>query len=550
MFDKLERLYGDKAANIEKAILDLIEDFSFKSDKKRVGLTEKDSILITYGDSLLAEGEKPLATLKRFMDEEVGDAIQSVHILPFYPYSSDDGFSVIDYQAVDELLGDWADIKAISLKHDVMIDGVINHISKESACFQGYLRGEEAFQDFFIECDPSADYSEVVRPRALPLLSPFEVNGEKKYIWTTFSDDQIDLNYKNPQVLLYVLKALMKYVKEGARFLRLDAIGFAWKELGTPCIHHEKTHILVGLIREILLKVNPEIVIVTETNVPHHENVSYFGDGHNEAHMVYQFPLPPLTLHTLISGDSRRITSWAKGLERISDETSFFNFLASHDGIGVRPVEQLLSADEVNRIVEKVRLNGGRISYKNNGDGTQSPYELNINYMDALGVNEVDEETLIKKFMAATGILYSFIGVPGIYIHSLLGSGNDQKGVESSGINRRINREKLSYTQWKNELAQDGRRKKVFEKNLELLRIRKKEIAFHPHGYQEVIEGDPRLLIVRRLDPEKKEAILAIINISNESVPYQAYGRNLISNEEIEGEGQLEAYDMAWIKEM
>jgi sucrose phosphorylase len=549
MIEKLVKLYGEEATDVHKAVIDLMQRFSKPKSKKRVGITEKDSILITYGDSLQEKGQKPLKTLKKFLEEDVKDAIQGVHILPFYPYSSDDGFSVISYKEVDPRLGNWEDIKAISLNHDLMMDGVINHISKESDCFSRYLKGDQAFENFFIECDPKADYSKVVRPRALPLLTAFQVKGETKYIWTTFSDDQIDLNYQNPQVFLYIIEVLIGYVEKGARFIRLDAIGFAWKELGTFCIHHEKTHVLVQLIREILVHINPEVVIVTETNVPHHENISYFGDGHNEAHMVYQFPLPPLTLHTLIAGDSRKITAWAKSLERLSDETTFFNFLASHDGIGVRPVEQLLSTKEIETLVKKVELNGGRISYKDNGDGTLSPYELNINYMDALGVYEVDEETLIKKFMAAMGILYTFIGVPGIYIHSLLGSGNDEKGVDQSGINRRINREKLDYSQCKKEIQRDGRRKQVFEKNLELLRIRKKEKSFHPHGFQEVMEEDSRLLIIRRWDPKKTESILALINVSNEKVAYKAKGFDLIHKTTISDIISLDPYDMAWIKE-
>ncbi|MFA5576825.1 MAG: alpha-amylase family glycosyl hydrolase [Tissierellaceae bacterium] len=547
MIEKLRLLYGFDFYWLEKEILVLINGNREKGKKDVVGLTQEDSVLITYGDSLLLDGQMPLQTLNDFAETMIKDAIKIIHILPFYPYSSDDGFSVIDHKEVDGKLGSWEDIE--DFKHDLMFDGVINHISKDSYWFQEYLRGNSDYQDYFIESDPDMDYSKVVRPRALPLLTPFLVGGQKRYIWTTFSSDQIDLNYKNPRVFLAIVEILLKYVKKGARLLRLDAIGFAWKELGTSCIHLEETHVLIQLLREILTAVNPEVIIITETNVPHEENISYFGNGHNEAHMVYQFPLPPLTLHTFISGNSRRLSQWAASLQRSSNETTFFNFLASHDGIGLRPVEDILTAEEIGAMVDRVLENGGLISYKDNGDGSRSPYELNINFMDALD-DELDEDILINKFLAASAILYSMIGVPGIYIHSLLGSWNDLEGVETSGVARRINREKLDYRQLISELKTKDRRKKVFERNLHLLNIRKNESAFHPYGYQEVIEEDPRLFIIRRTSIDKKESILVIVNISEEEVSFKAKGRELVDGQFVSGDIKLGPYDVKWIKEV
>ncbi|MCK9443738.1 MAG: alpha-amylase family glycosyl hydrolase [Tissierellaceae bacterium] len=546
MIEKLKFLYGVDSSWIKKEIETLAKDYGIGYHKKAKGLTEKDSVLITYGDSIINCGERPLQTLKKFADDRIKDAIEAIHILPFYPYSSDDGFSVIDYEKVDPNLGTWEDIGEFN--HDLMFDGVINHISKESLWFQEYINGNPKFQDYFIESDPGLSYSKVVRPRALPLLTSFQVNGQQKYIWTTFSEDQIDLNYENPKVFLTIVEVLLKYIKKGARFIRLDAIGFAWKRIGTSCIHLEETHVLVQLLREILTMANPEVIIITETNVPHKENISYFGNGHNEAHMVYQFPLPPLTLHTFISENSEKLSQWAKSLERISDETTYFNFLASHDGIGLRPVEEILTVGEIDAMVHKVVDNGGLISYRDNGDGTKSPYELNINFMDALNDN-LDENILIDKFIAASAILYSMVGVPAVYIHSLLGSWNYHEGVENSGVFRRINREKLNYDELLLELESKPRRKQVFEKNLQLLNIRKNERAFHPYGYQEVIENDPRLFILRRISPEKKESILVIVNISTEEVPYTAGGRELIDGQTLRGEMILKPYGVKWIKE-
>lgn len=546
MIEKLKLLYGNDSPWIREEIQTLIKYYKIDHQKDVKGLTENDSVLITYGDSIINRGEKPLQTLKRFAEEKIKDAIKAIHILPFYPYSSDDGFSVIDYEKVDPSLGTWEDIEKFS--HDLMFDGVINHISKDSPWFQEYLNGNPKFQDYFIESNPDLDYTKVVRPRATSLLTSFMVNGQEKYIWTTFSDDQIDLNFKNPKVFLTIVEVLLRYIKRGARFIRLDAIGFAWKEIGTSCIHLKETHVLVQLLREILTTVNPEVIIITETNVPHGENISYFGNGYNEAHMVYQFPLPPLTLHTFISKNSKKLSRWAKSLEKISDETTYFNFLASHDGIGLRPVEEILTDYEIEAMVKKVVENGGLISYRDNGDGTKSPYELNINFMDALN-DDLDESTLIDKFIAASAILYSMVGVPAIYIHSLLGSWNDMEGVKKSGVARRINREKLNYNELALELERKPRRKQVFKKNLQLLNIRKNEKAFHPYGYQEVIENDPRLFILRRISPDKEESILVIVNISPERVHFDAKGRELIHGQLVKGDIVLKPYDVKWIKE-
>lgn len=553
MIDKLVALYGDEGSNIQKSLVDLIETYKVKIGNKGANtpITEKDSILITYGDSIGHQGEPGLRTLKRLLDNHVGDVISGVHILPFYPYSSDDGFSVIDYCAVDPKLGEWADVEALSDHYHLMFDGVINHISQYSSWFEGFKAGDPEYEDFFILCDPNADYSQVVRPRALPLLTPVTVSGEDKFVWTTFSDDQIDLNYANPKVLCKVLEVMLTYVMHGAKYIRLDAIGFAWKEIGTTCIHLPQTHTLIQLLREALLEVKDDLIIITETNVPHEENISYFGDGHNEAHMVYQFPLPPLTLHALLTGDGSALSKWANGLEALSNETTYFNFLASHDGVGLRPVEGKLDLSEVQILLDAVTRNGGRINYKNNSDGSKSPYEMNINYMDALKMEGDTVEGHCDRFLAAQGILYSLVGVPGIYIHSLLGSGNDIEGMEKSGINRRINREKLDYTNLVEGLKTDERRQRVLKGNKKMLMVRQGEPCFNPYGRQEVSLENKGLLGIKRYDTEGLKSVLALINLSNKQMIYSqnVSGRDLLGNQVFKDEKpSLKPYQVMWIK--
>ena len=377
-------------------------------DTKKTWLDETDSMLITYGDSITDKNEAGIKTLHKFMKKHVKDAISSIHILPMYPYTSDDGFSVVDYKEINPSLGNWEDVNSLSDDYKLMFDGVINHISAKSDWFKKYLTGEDPYRNYFIECDPDVDYSKVTRPRALPLLTKFETNRGSRYIWTTFSEDQIDLNYKCIDVYSEILDVLMFYAKNGAKFIRLDAIAFLWKEPGTTCLNLEETHMVVKSYRRILEEYAPGVYFITETNIPHEQNISYFGNG-DEAHLVYQFPLPPLTMYSLITGDATKLTRWAKGLEEPGENTTFFNFLSSHDGIGVRPVEGILNDEERQVLIDATLTNGGVVSYKDNGDGTKSPYELNINYQDALASPEDSDEVRIGRFMAAETFIVCWV---------------------------------------------------------------------------------------------------------------------------------------------
>ncbi|WP_276717060.1 alpha-amylase family glycosyl hydrolase [Caloranaerobacter azorensis] len=331
ILDKLVFLYGEEKNNkIFESMMKLIERYqnNICNSSGKEWVDEKGIFLITYGDSIRQEGNSGIKALHEFLNKYLKGIITNVHILPFYPYSSDDGFSVIDYFRVNPELGNWNDIENMSKDFDLMFDAVINHISAKSEWFQGYLKGEEEYENFFIETEPCPELSKVTRPRALPLLTKFETSKGEKYIWTTFSEDQIDLNFKNEKVLLKIIELILFYVSKGAKTIRLDAIGYLWKEVGTSCIHLKQTHKVIQLFRDILDIVAPETILITETNVPHKDNISYFGDGYNEAQMVYQFPLPPLVLNAYQTGNASYLLKWADSLEQISSRTTFFNFHA------------------------------------------------------------------------------------------------------------------------------------------------------------------------------------------------------------------------------
>ncbi len=527
-------------------------------------ITEKDSILITYGDQVQEPDKPNLQNLAEVLDKYLQGVISSVHILPFYPYSSDDGFSVIDYRAVDPALGDWGDIARLGQNFRLMFDAVINHISAKSAWFQGFLVGDPPYSDYFITESPTTDLSRVTRPRTLPLLTPVETPSGTQHVWTTFSADQIDLNYKNPTVLLEIIDLLLFYVAQGAEFIRLDAIAYLWKEDGTTCIHLPQTHQVVQLFRAILDAVAPKVMLITETNVPHAENISYFGNGRNEAQMVYQFSLAPLILHTFHAGNAEILQHWAAGLEKLPPTATFFNFIASHDGIGVRPVEGILSRDQIQALVDKTLAHGGRVSFKTNPDGSQSAYELNITLFDALSNPYNDEPEVIKinRFIASQAIMLAMVGVPGIYVHSLVGSSNNHVGFIETGRARTINRQKWQRAELEVALNDPASRAhQVFRRYVELLRMRARYKAFHPNGEQQVIMGHPAVFVLMRISPDRKERVLCLHNVSARSQSFEANMaqlstgkdlRNLFSGETATLEGStlrlmLEPYEVKWL---
>lgn len=504
--DALARRVADLAGRYRDAV----------PKRSKPWVDQTDVMLITYGDSILDGDRPPLAVLSAFLDRYLADVVPDVHILPFYPYSSDDGFSVIDYRAVNRDVGTWDDVETLAERFGLMFDAVINHMSRHSAWFEAFVADDPAFAGYFIVADPDLDYSQVTRPRALPLLTPVETASGVKHVWTTFSADQVDLDYANPDVFIEILDLLLFYAQRGARFIRLDAIGFLWKEVGTTCMHLPQTHALIQVMRQVLDDAAPGTVLITETNVPHEDNISYFGDGANEAHLVYQFPLPPLTLYAFQTGDARPLSDWAASLQPTSPTTTYFNFLASHDGIGLRPVEGLLGPEQVTGMADRVRAHGGLVSVRTLPDGTTAPYELNVSYVDGVSPPHDTDATRARKFLAAQTILLSVVGVPGIYIHSLLGSRNDRVGVERTRHNRSINRERLQLRALEAELARpDSLRRLVLDGYRRLLTIRRERTAFHPNAAQRVVTVDDRVFSIVREAPDDR--VWAVVNVSGET---------------------------------
>jgi sucrose phosphorylase len=478
---------------------------------------EQDVVLITYGDQVQSHDGPALRSLTDFLlDYELRDCLNTVHLLPFCPYSSDDGFSVIDYRRINPVLGDWDDVAYLRRRFDLMFDLVLNHCSQQHEWFQQYLAAQEPGREYFIAVDPATDLTGVTRPRSLPLLTPYETSEGTKHVWTTFSADQVDLNFAAPAVLLEMLDILLYYVRQGARMIRLDAIAYLWKEMGTSCIHRPQTHEIVRLMRDVLDAVAPHVLILTETNVPHAENVSYFGRG-DEAHMVYQFSLPPLLLDAFLSQRADVLSSWLTDVCETSPGNTFFNFTASHDGVGVRPLEGLVDRRRFDALVDAVKARGGYVSTKRDAAGGDSPYELNISYFDALGEpGGADPEGHVRRFLASQAVMLALRGIPGVYFHSLVGTPNDHAGFRGSGHARRINRRKYKRRELDQILAEpSGVQRRVFDGYRRLLRVRVAQPAFHPDARQQVLEAaEPSVLAFCRTSLDGRQRIVCATNVA------------------------------------
>ncbi len=535
---QLITLYGEEtAARVVPRLHHLIEHHRGRiPPPAETSLSERDAILITYADQVREPGQSHLKTLADFCKAHLAGVVSGIHILPFYPSSSDDGFSVKDYRAVDPALGDWTDIERLGGSFRLMFDGVINHASVQGHWFQAFLRDEKPYRDYFLTVEGAPELSLVTRPRTLPLLTEFQTAAGKRRVWTTFSADQADLDYHNPDVLLEILDILLMYAEHGAQFIRLDAIAYLWKEIGTTCINLPQTHVVLQLIRAVFDELLPHVRLITETNVPHEDNLTYFGNGRDEAQLVYNFALPPLVLHTFRTGDASILSQWASGLALPSEQTTFFNFLASHDGIGLNPAREILKPADIDALVAQTLSHGGLISYKQNADGSQSPYELNISYFDALS-NPFGHEPLgiqIDRFMAAQAIMLSLPGLPGIYFHSMFGSRNWLEGVQASGYNRTINRQKLERTGLDRELADpQSLRAQVFARYRQLLKKRAASAAFHPHGRQRILDMGSAVFAVQRSSPGGDRQVLCLQNIT--------------SQQQSAGKHTLDPYQTLWL---
>lgn len=493
---------------------------------------ESEIILITYGDSIKSGTDKPLNTLHEFLKEHCQDTISSVHILPFFPYSSDDGFAVIDFSSVNESLGDWDDVSAIAKDYRLMADVVINHCSGRSLWFENFKQGKHPGKDYFITASPSDNLEGITRPRTSPLLRETQTSEGIKHVWCTFSHDQVDLNFRNPQVLLEFMNIIRLYLDKGVQIFRMDAVAFLWKIIGTNCINLDQTHELIRLMRTLVEHSCEHAMLITETNIPNRENLTYFGNA-NEAHCIYNFSLPPLLVNTLVTGECKYLKQWMMSMPPAQNGTAYFNFIASHDGIGLRPAEGLLTDSELDTLINTMQTFGGRISWRAAQGGKNKAYEINISLIDALqGTVKGPDKWGNERFLCAHAIMLALEGIPGIYMHSMLATGNDYEKVKHTNHNRSINRHQWDYDELLGELGEElSQHRQIFESMKSLIRIRREQPAFHPNATQFTLHLGESLFGFWRQSIKRNQSIFCIYNVTDTACELALSDINLIGTD-------------------
>ena len=547
----LRELYGDDAAYHDRiaAILDV---HRAGDDRHSVRWSEQDAWVISYPDQFRRDGERPLATLADMYSARLRPFVNGLHVLPFFPWTSDDGYSVSDYSQVDEAYGTWSDIESLGADARLMVDAVVNHMSADSEWFRRWQADDPEYREFFRTADPDADLSNVVRAREHPLLTPFETASGTSWVWTTFSADQVDLNFANPEVLARITEVLLGYAAHGASMIRLDAICFLWKDEATPSIHLPQTHLVVQFLRACLDVTYPDVGLISETNVPHAENVSYLGNGTvPEAQAVYQFTLPPLVLYSYLTGDATLLAAWARNLDPPPARTTFLNFLASHDGVGVRPLEGILPLSEVIRMADAVRSRGGLVNSRKLPTGESSPYELNATWYDMVR-GDSDGDDALERHLGSHAIMLAMRGIPAIYVHSLFASSNDHAGVAASGAARSINRHKFDPVEDLEAELDDAtsRAARCLQAMHELIETRSGQAAFHPDVPQRIVDTPANVVGVDRYrdgDP----AVRVYVNVSGEDTVIADSGDVLLGRRATVNAGSitLGPWGQAWVRQ-
>ncbi len=527
---------ADKTIDYSKKINQLINLYKSKNISTDVNepWSEKTTLLITYADNV-KNGlyGKTISNFISFYNKFFSSFIDCIHFLPFFPSSGDGGFSVKNHEDIDPAFGTWDEIKTLSKNANVMTDLVLNHASSEGKWFKNFLLNKNPGKDYFFTINNNYDYSNVIRPRDHDLLKKIKILNDTKNLWCTFSYDQIDLDFRNPEVLLEFITLILKLSSYGIKIFRLDAVAFIWKETGTTCLNLPETHEIIKLLRDIVDQLDKNLIIVTETNLPKEENLSYFGKN-DEAHWIYNFPLPPLIVHTFLFGDSTSLTKWSMKMPPAQVGNAYLNFIASHDGIGMRPAEGVLSEEEINSMLMRLEKNGSQFSMRKLPSKEEKVYEANISLFNALQYTDEDSEGkfTLERFIASHSIILSIEGVPAFYFNSFFATQNDYKSYLNSKVKRDLNRHKWNYSNLEATLNDENSvENKCYELLKTLISIRKAQPAFHPNATQFTLNLNKNVFSVWRQSRDRRQSIFAITNVTSKNIDLNTNMINLIDDE-------------------
>ena len=538
-------------------IFRIIKKYNSKGKQgKKISISEKTSVLICYGDSLLnGNKEKTLKIFRKFYKKKLEKFFEVIHFLPFYPSSSDSGFSVKDHYRVDKKLGDWSDINRQSKKTNIMADIVINHASSKGLWFKNFLRNKSPGKEYFLTVSKKFNISKVIRPRENKLLKRIGIFKKNNLLWRTFSEDQIDLNFKNPKVLLRFIKIIINLANNGVTIFRLDAIAYLWKRSGSKCVNLKETHEIIRLIRIVCNSLKSKPIIITETNLPEKENLSYLGVKNNESHWIYNFSLPPLLVYSFLFEDSTYLNKWSKNLPTTKIGNNYLNFIASHDGIGMRPVEGYLNKDRLSKFFKRLKKNGGQLSYRKIQGSSKKVYEANITLFNAFQKTDYDKKGryFLERYISAHAIMIGFEGIPAIYFNSIFGTSNDEHKYIISGNKRDLNRYKWNKNRLENLLKNKTSKESIYyQRIMNLIFIKKQNKAFHPNAKRENFNLGKKIFCFKRTSLDKKQIIYNITNLSSK---YQILNlnnkfkkfKNLLGRSKISYGLKLKPYETLWL---
>lgn len=460
------------------------------------------TMLITYADSL----GNNLNDLSEVMEQYFKGAIGGIHVLPIFPSTGDRGFSPTRYDEMDPKFGTWKDFEELGEKYYLMLDFMINHISKHSEYYKDFQKNGEnsKYKDLFLDWNKfwpegrptKADIDQIYKRKdKAPYQEITFADGRKSKLWNTFGDEQIDLDVRTKATQEFIKNSVRTLAKHKASLIRLDAFAYAIKKLNTNDFFVEpEIWKLLDQVKDDLkgtdAKILPEI----------HEHYTMPMKVAKHGYYIYDFALPMVLLYSLYSGKSDRLASWLKKCPMKQ-----FTTLDTHDGIGVVDAKDVLTDDELEYTTNELYKVGANVSRKYSSAEYHNLdiYQINTTYYSALGNDD-------KKYFLARLLQVFAPGIPQIYYVGLLAGKNDLKLLEETKEGRNINRHYYS----KEEIVKEVKRP-VVQSLIKLLRFRNEEAAFDLDGSIDVETPSENVIVIRRSNKDQSRTAEAKVNLKD-----------------------------------
>jgi len=431
--------------------------------------------LIVYPDSLGSDLVELHYVLRRYLSRAIG----GIHLLPFYPSSADRGFAPLTYDDVDPNFGTWRDIDLIGKEFDLVIDFMVNHISRQSVYFQDYFeKGPDSeYADMFLsfnKLSPDGEISDkdlakvyTRKPRP-PYTIIHRADGSKEKLWCTFDYEQIDLDWNSRATREVMRRYLIQLSRTRAKMIRMDAFAYCTIDIGTNCFFLEpQVWELLGWLQDCTSPFGVEILPEVHEHYRYHQKITAQG------YWTYDFSLPMLVLHTLYHHTSHSLKQWLALCPRKQITT-----LDTHDGLGVVDVQDILTPEEIQRTLDGLDQKGSNTRKVFSGPEYENLdiYQVNCTYYSALECND-------DSYIAARAIQFFTPGIPQVYYVGLLAGVNDIELVELTKNGRDINRHNYTLDEIAEEIT-----KPVVQRLLRLMEFRN---TYHVFDGQFTIEDTP-----------------------------------------------------------